>query len=107
MIGTRGNWKGAVLQNKPKLIWSHVVIWKIPGSSEPSNISPAGYGMKCHHIGHPSPTPECPLGVVVNSVPIPALGGTPELEAGGVVVQVAKKRQSISAQGYFYALNSS
>lgn len=92
MIGTRGNWKAAMLQNKPKLIWSHVVIWKIPGTREPSNVSPAGYGMKCHWTSHLSPIPECPLGVIVNSVLISALGGATELEAGGVVVQVTKKR---------------
>lgn len=89
------------MQNKPKLIWSHTVIWKIPGTREPSNASPAHYGMKRHWTGHLSPTPECALGLTVNSVPIPALGGTTELGAGGVIVEVAQKRQVISAQGYF------
>lgn len=95
-----------MFQNKPKLIWSHVVIWKIPSTREPNNVSPAGYGIKCPWGDHPSLIPACPLGVTENSVLIPVWGNTAELEAGGVMVEVAKKGQSLSMWGYFYVLNS-
>lgn len=54
--------------------------------------------MRYHWVGHSNPTPEGPLGVIVNSVPIPALGGTSELEAVGVIAEVIKKGQSLSVQ---------
>lgn len=82
-----------------------MVIWKIPGTRQPNNVFLAGYGIKCHGAGHPSPSPEYPLGVTGNSVPIPALGGTTELEAGGVKLEGAKRKQSM--EGCFYALLNS
>ena len=105
--GVRRNWKGATFQNKPRLIWSHVVIWKIPSTREPNEVSPASYGIKCHWAGHPSLIPECPSGLAVNSVLIPALGSTTELEAGRVIVEVAKKGQSLYMWYYFYVLLNS
>lgn len=39
-IMTKDNWKAAMFQNKPKLFWSHVVLWKIPGIGEPSKCIP-------------------------------------------------------------------
>ena len=49
----------------------------------------------------PAPFLHVHWGVTENSVLTPVWGSTAELEAGGVMVEVAKKGQSLSMWGYF------